>query len=123
MPSAEPAHERIIKRYFAGWERKDWDAVARELADGFTFTSPAPDDHLGVEAFKAKCWSQADHIRRFEFPRISGDDQAAFAIVQIITRDNRILRNVECFTFRDGKIASIEVFFGGDGLGFPTNKK
>lgn len=119
----EPRHEKIIKAYFAGWEKKDWGLVAGQLDEGFTFSSPAPDDHLPIDKFKAKCWNQADHIQRFEFPRIIGDEAAAFAIVHVITTDNRVLRNTEYFTFRGGKIHSIEVFFGGTGLGFPTNQK
>ena len=118
-----PGAEAIIRGYFSGWEKKDWEAVAAHLADGFTFTSPAPDDHLPVDRFKAKCWNQAEHIARFEFIRISGDEHSAFAIIHVVTKDGRILRNTEYFTFQGGKIKSIEVFFGGNGLGFPTNKK
>lgn len=119
-PEAEAG--AIIHGYFAGWEQKDWDRVASHLAEGFTFTSPAPDDHLPVAAFKAKCWPQAGHIRRFDFVRIIADADSAFAIIHVVTQDGRILRNTEYFTFQDGKIKSIEVFFGGDGLGFPTNR-
>jgi ketosteroid isomerase-like protein len=114
---------RIIKGYFAGWERKDWDAVARLLAPEFTFSSPAPDDHLPIDKFKAKCWNQAAHIDRFEFPKIIGDDQEALAIVHVVTKEGKIVRNIEFFTFRDGKVKSIEVFFGGTGGGFPTNAR
>lgn len=120
-PGPDLAHERIIKGYFAGWEKKDWAAVARHLAKEFTFTSPAPDDAIPTESFKAKCWPQAGHIRRFEFVKIIGDEAAAFAIVHVITQDGRIIRNTEYFIFQDGKIRSIEVFFGGTGQGFPTH--
>ena len=116
-------HERIIKTYFSGWEKKDWSLVASQLADGFTFTSPAPDDHISTEKFKAKCWVQADHIKKFEFVKIVGNEKEAFAIMQVITTDNNIIRNIEYFNFSNGKIKSIEVFFGGTGQGFPTNKK
>ena len=115
--------ETIIKAYYAGWAHKNWDEVAGQLAPGFTFTSPAPDDHLPTDRFKAKCWNQADHIAGFEFPQIIGNDQEAFAIVHVITQEHRVIRNVEYFTFRDGKIRSIEVFFGGNGQGYPTNQK
>jgi hypothetical protein len=122
-PEQDQMHEKLIKGYFGGWEAKDWNIVASHLAEGFTFTSPAPDDHLPIDKFKEKCWNQADHIQRFEFARIIGNENEAFAIVQVITKDNRIIRNTEFFTFSDGKIKSIEVFFGGAGEGFPTNKK
>ena len=117
-----PAHEQIIKDYFSGWVKKDWRIVASHLADGFTFTSAAPDDHLPVAKFKEKCWEQAQHIKRFDFIKITGDAREAFAIIHVITTDDRVIRNVEYFNFENGKIKSIEVFFGGEGKGFPTNK-
>ena len=121
--NANPTYETIIKSYFDGWVKKDWNLVKGQLAEGFTFTSAAPDDHISVEKFKEKCWVQATHIQRFEFVKIVGDNNGAFAIIHVVTDDNRIIRNVEYFTFSDGKIKSIEVFFGGSGEGFPTNSK
>lgn len=114
---------KIIKGYFAGWVKKDWNLVSDQLANGFTFTSPAPDDHISIDSFKRKCWIQADHIKRFDFIKIIGNENEAFAIMHVITTDNRIIRNIEYFNFNNGKIKSIEVFFGGTGQGFPTNKK
>jgi hypothetical protein len=32
--------KEIIKAYFAGYEKKDGNMVARQLAEDFTFTSP-----------------------------------------------------------------------------------
>jgi len=116
-------YEKTIKAYFSGWEKKDWNQVANQLAEGFTFTSAAPDDHISIEKFKEKCWVQAQHIQRFEFPGIVGNDRQAFAIVHVITKENKTIRNVEYFNFENGKIKSIEVFFGGNGQGFPTNEK
>jgi hypothetical protein len=114
---------KIIKDYYAGWVKKDWNAVSAQLADGFTFTSPAPDDHIPIEKFKERCWPQAEHIQRFEFVKIIGNEHEAFAIMHVITTDNKVIRNVEYFNFNNGKIKSIEVFFGGTGQGYPTNKK
>jgi hypothetical protein len=115
------SYERIIRGYFSGWEKKDWNDVAAYLAPGFTFTSPAPDDHINIEQFRRKCWNQAEHIKKFEFVRIIGNENEAFAIVHVITNENKVIRNIEYFNFVNGKIKSIEVFFGGAGQGFPTN--
>jgi hypothetical protein len=114
------SNEQIIKGYFSGWAKKDWSTVASHLADGFTFTSPAPDDHISVAKFKEKCWIQAEHIEGFEFPRIVNYGNEAFAIVHVITKNKKVIRNVEYFKFENGKIKAIEVFFGGSGQGFPT---
>jgi ketosteroid isomerase-like protein len=114
-------HEQLIRDYYAGWEEKRWDKVDAQLAEGFSFTSPAPDDHIPTPAFKAKCWNQAAHIERFDFIHVHGDADALFVLLHVVTTDGRTIRNLEYFTFRDGKIASIEVFFGGTGQGYPTN--
>ncbi len=116
-------HEKIIRDYFMGWVKKDWNLVSAQLADGFTFTSPAPDDHISMEKFKKKCWVQAEHIQNFDFIKIIGDEDEAFAIVHVLTKDRKIIRNTEYFSFSNGKIKAIEVFFGGTGQGFPTNEK
>ncbi|MGC3946522.1 MAG: nuclear transport factor 2 family protein [Chryseolinea sp.] len=116
------SNENTLRRYFSGWEKKDWNLVASNLAHGFTFTSPAPDDHISVEKFKEQCWIQAEHIQRFEYVRIAASKTDAFAIMHVITTEGKVIRNTEYFVFDEqGKIKSIEVFFGGTGRGFPTN--
>jgi len=119
--SQRSTNEKIIKDYFAGWTKKDWNAVASHLSHGFTFTSATPDDHISIDKFKEKCWIQAEHIERFELPSIVNNGNESFAIVHVIIKNNKVIRNVEYFHFENGKIKSIEVFFGGSGQGFPTN--
>jgi hypothetical protein len=120
----EPLYEKTIKNYYGGFEKKDWKQTADQLAEDFTFTSPAPDDHITTDKFKTKCWPQSEHIRRFEFIKIMGNRDEAFAIIHVITMDNKIIHNTEYFRFNNnGRIKSIEVFFGGNGQGYPTNVK
>lgn len=117
--------EKMIKEYFGGWEQKNWSQVEKTLADGFTFTSPNKDDHLPTGKFKEKCWVQAAHIDRFNFIRFGESGTGCYVTYQLITKDKTSFRNTEFFDFSNGKIKSIEVFFGaGEGSeGFPTNKK
>src|SRR6201985_3812302 len=115
---------KIIRTYFSGYEKKDWSIVSSQLADGFTFTSPAPDDHIPLSQYKARCWPQSQFIKKVEFVKIVQDGNSAFAIYNLITTDNKHLRNTEYYTFNsDGKIKSIECFFGGSGAGYPTNAR
>jgi len=114
---------KIIQAYFHGWENKNWNSIAGLLAPDFTFTSPNNDDHLPTDKFKAKCWIQADHIKKFDFIRFMENGDDAFVIYQCTTTTNSVFRNTEYFTFSNGKVKSIEVFFGGSGQGFPTNEK
>lgn len=113
----------IIKTYFSGYEKKDWNITASQLADGFTFTSPAPDDHIPLAVYKQRCWPQSKFIQKFDFISIIQDGDHAFVLYNLTTTDNKVIRNAEYYTFSDGKIKSIECFFGGSGAGYPTNAK
>ncbi len=114
--------EKTIKTYLMGYEKKDWNMTVSQLADGFTFTSPAPDDHIPLAVYKTRCWSQAQYIKKVEFEKIIQQGNYAFAIYILTTNDNKHLRNTEFYTFStDGKIKSIECFFGG--AGYPSNIK
>lgn len=119
------AKEKTIKAYFAGWVQKDWNQVEKNLAPGFTFSSPNGDDHLSTAKFKEKCWVQAAHIQRFNFIRFAEAGTGAYVTYQLFTTDSAHFSNTEYFDFDGEKIRSIEVFFGtGDGAaGFPTNKQ
>ena len=55
--------------------------------------------------------------------KIIAEGNGAFAIYNITTTDNKVIRNTEYYTFINGKIKSIECFFGGTGAGYPSNAK
>jgi hypothetical protein len=112
--------EEVIRNYYSGWEKKEWTAIDRLLADGFTFTSPNGDDHINKRTFKTRCWdSQADLIERFELENVIGKDDEAFVKYLCHTKNGKSFRNVELFRFREAKIEAIECYFGGN-LGFPS---
>jgi hypothetical protein len=52
------ANEDVIRKYYAGWEKKEWGALDILLADNFTFTSANDDDHISKSAFKARSGSR-----------------------------------------------------------------
>lgn len=114
---------KIIKTYLLGYEKKDWSMTSSQLADGFTFTSPAPDDHIPLAEYKKRCWPQSAFIKKVDFITIVQDGDHAFALYTITTTDNKIIRNTEYYTFSKGKIKSDECFFGGSGAGYPSNTK
>src|ERR1700730_15674514 len=96
--------EKLIKEYFNGYEKKDWNLVADQLAEGFTFTSPNGDDHLNIAKYKEKCWATGSKFfKHIEFTKIVVDGNSAFAMYNITTTDNKIVHNVEYYTFSNGK--------------------
>ena len=114
-------NEKIIREYYSAYEQKDWHMLELILADGFTFTSPAGDDHINLKQYKEKCWPNSSNTRKFDLEKvvIAGDD--AFVTYNGWTNDGRLFRNTERFKLRDGKIIENECFFG-TGVNFPNNQ-
>lgn len=114
--------ERLIRTYYAGWEKKDWSVVDGCLADNFTWSSAAPDDHISKSAFKRQCWdTQAASIDRFDLESVLTNANGTEGFVKYLchTKKGTSFRNLEYFRFADSKISAIECYFGGN-LGFPT---
>src|SRR5580693_1260040 len=120
LNSRSQSAEQRIKNFFAGYEKKDWNLVVDQVAEGFTFTSPNGDDHLTISRYKEKCWGTARYFKMIEFSKIMVDGNTAFAMYNITTTDDKVVHNVEYYTFSNGKIKSIETFFG-TGIGYPGN--
>ncbi|HXM61124.1 MAG TPA: nuclear transport factor 2 family protein [Terriglobales bacterium] len=109
-------NEEIIRKWYKTWveEKKDWAPFSALLADNFTFSSAAGDDHISKSAFKTNCWdTQINFIDRFDLERVIGSGNWAFAKYLCRTKNGKSFRNVEYFLLRDGKIESIECYFGG----------
>lgn len=122
VPSKAQNSEMLIRNYLQGYEKKDWNMVASQFADDFTFTSPAGDDHISLATYKQKCFPTSQYFKKVEFSKIMVQGNSAFAIYNITTTDNKVVRNTEYYTFSNGKIKSIECFFG-PGIGYPGSTK
>ena len=113
-------NEEVVRRWYAAWETKDWGPVNRLLADNFTFTSAAGDDHISKSAFKTQCWdTQVNFIDRFDLEQVFGSGNEAFVKYLCHTKNGKSFRNVEYFRLRDGKVETIECYFGGKST-FPS---
>jgi hypothetical protein len=70
--------QQMIKDYYAAYEKKDWNLMESILADGFTFTSPAGDDHINLKLYKERCWPNANNTKRFDLEKVIIDGDDAF---------------------------------------------
>jgi ketosteroid isomerase-like protein len=114
------ATEEIIRKWYAAWEKKDLGTFDILLADNFTFTSAAGDDHISKSNFKAQCWdTQVDFIQHFDLERITTGEDDAFVKYLCHTKNGRSFRNVEYLRIRNGKLESIECYFGAQSS-FPS---
>ena len=108
-----PKNAATIRRYYEAWEQRNWSPINLLLAEDFTFTSAAGDDHIGKGAFKTQCWeSQIDFIDRFDLQQIFGNGNAAFVMYVCRTKNGKTLRNVEYLRLRGDKVQAIECYFG-----------
>ena len=116
----DATNEEIVRKWYAAWEKKDLDTFHMLLADNFTFTSAAGDDHISKSAFKTQCWdTQVDFIGHFDLERITAGVEDAFVKYLCHTKNGKSFRNVEYFRIRNGKLESIECYFGAQSS-FPS---
>jgi ketosteroid isomerase-like protein len=113
-------NEKVVRQWYAAWEKKDWGPVDRLLADNFTFTSAAGDDHISKTTFKTRCWeTQIDFIEHFDLEQIATGAEDAFVKYLCHTKNGKTFRNVEYLRIKNGKLESIECYFGAESS-FPS---
>lgn len=106
-------NEELVRKWYAAWEKKDWGPLDSMLADNFTFTSANNDDHISKSTFKTRCWeSQIDFIAHFDLERVATGEEDAFVKYLCHTRNGKSFRNVEYLRIKNGKLQSIECYFG-----------
>jgi ketosteroid isomerase-like protein len=114
-------NQEIIRKWYAAWEKTDWGPVDALMADDFTFSSAAGDDHISKSTYKAQCWeNQKGHIERFELEQVLGNGDEALVKYVCRTTNGKSFRNVEYFRFRGQKIEAIECYFGDLSSGYPS---
>ena len=113
-------NEEIIRQWYAAWEKKDLATFNRLLADNFTFTSAAGDDHISKSTFKTQCWdTQVDFIAHIDLERITAGSGDAFVKYLCHTKNGKSFRNVEYLRLKNGRLESIECYFGAQSS-FPS---
>ena len=106
-------NEEVARRFYAAWEQTDWTPFDKLLADNFTFTSPNGDDHISKAAYRTRCWeSQVGFVERFDLERITTGAGDAFVKYLCHTKNGKSFRNVEYLRIENGKLQSIECYFG-----------
>lgn len=117
-------NEEIIRKYYGGWEKKDWGLVEALLADNFTFTSATPDDHITKSAYKRQCWdTQSALIEGFDLELAFGSGDEAFVKYVCRTKNGKSFKNVEYHRLRDKQVEAIECYFGGPGYPSAANAR
>jgi ketosteroid isomerase-like protein len=113
-------NEEIIRKWYAAWEKADLGTFDALLADNFTFSSAAGDDHISKSTFKTQCWdTQVNFIGQFDLERITTGAEDAFVKYLCHTKNGKSFRNVEYLRIKNEKLQSIECYFGAQST-FPS---
>ena len=116
----DPTNEEIVRKWYAAWTNKDLSTFNSLLADNFTFSSAAGDDHISKSTFKTQCWdTQVDFIGQFDLERITTGPEDAFVKYLCHTKNGKSFRNVEYLRIKNGQLESIECYFGAQSS-FPS---
>jgi hypothetical protein len=108
-----PKSDEIVRKYYTGWETKDWRAFNILLTDDFTFTSPR-DARISKSAFKTGCWdTQIAFIGRFDLEHVAGAGNGAFVMYLCHTTNDKTFRNVEYLQLKGEQVQAVECYFGG----------
>jgi hypothetical protein len=101
-----------VRKYYKGWEIKDWSAFNLLLTDDFTFTSPM-DARISKSAFKKGCWdTQIAFIGRFDLEHVAGTGNDAFVMYLCHTTNDKTFRNVEYLRLKGDQVQAVECYFG-----------
>jgi SnoaL-like protein len=113
--------EELIRKWYTAWKDKDFATFNNMLADNFTFSSAAGDDHISKSTFKTQCWdTQINFIKDFDLERVTTGPNDAFVKYLCYTKNGKSFRNVEYLRIDGyGKLISIECYFGAQSS-FPS---
>ncbi|HUJ46805.1 MAG TPA: nuclear transport factor 2 family protein [Rhizomicrobium sp.] len=113
--------EMVVRSWYDAWDKKDWDKASAVTTDDFTFTSPAPDDHISKAAYKKNCWdTQLAFTGKFNLELVLAQGNDVLVKYTGETTNGKTFSNVEYFRLRDGRIASLRCYFGGN-MSFPSS--
>jgi ketosteroid isomerase-like protein len=107
----------LAKAYYRAYERYDRTFMEEHLAADFTFTSPF-DDHIDRAAYFERCWPKQPLHQKFDFVTVMQDGDTVFVAydctmhIPNATHSAARFRNAELMTFQNGKLKSVDVFFG-----------
>jgi ketosteroid isomerase-like protein len=113
-PTQEAQVAEVVRRFYRAFFDKDRASAEALLGQGFTFSSPR-DDHIDQGEYFQRCWPNSDRIDQFSEEKLAvlGND----AFLRYSARrvaDGVRFRNVENIRVEDGKIVSVDVYFGRD---------
>lgn len=104
----------VARGMFDAYVHQDRETAESLIGEDLVFTSPQ-DDHIDRAAFFERCFPTADRLVRQDLLHVAptGGDGVFLLYEYELEDDGGTFRNAELLTVADGRIAEIQVFFGG----------
>ncbi|WP_411699779.1 nuclear transport factor 2 family protein [Conyzicola sp.] len=102
----------IVTASMAAYRTQDRDAAERIFARDFVFTSPQ-DDRIDRATWFEVCFPTADRFVWYELLEIVRSGTGVLSLYEYELQTGERYRNTELAVVRDGQIAEVQVFFGG----------
>ena len=109
MSKTDP--ESLVRDCFQAWADSDRAWLEELLAEDFVFTSPL-DNRLDRDTYFRHCWPNGSMIVGFDIKHLAVAGPCVFVTYEARNTGGKVFRNTELHRIRDGKIASVEVYFG-----------
>jgi len=94
------------------YQRQDAVAADRLFAPDFVFTSPQ-DDHIDRATWFEVCFPTADRFVSHRLLEVVPTPTGVISLYEYELQNGERYRNTELAVVRDGQIAEVQVFFGG----------
>lgn len=103
--------EKLIRQCFRAYEEKNREMIEEVLSDDYIFSSPY-DDFINREEYFKRCWPHSAEMEKINVEKVFAEGDEAFARYECIMKDGKSFRNTEFFTAENGKLKSVDVYFG-----------
>lgn len=103
----------IVRACFVAYEDKDGRAIEEILSKDFIFTSPL-DNKIDRQTYLDRCWPISKNVHDFKLVNLVASGSQVFVTYVGTLNSGESFRNTEIFEVADGKIKSVEVYFGWD---------
>jgi ketosteroid isomerase-like protein len=103
----------IVRACFVAYEDKDRRAIDEILSSDFTFSSPL-DNKIDRQTYLDRCWPISKKVHDFKLVNLAASGSQVFVTYISTLNSGASFRNTEIFEVADGKIKSVEVYFGWD---------
>ena len=103
----------IVRACFVAYEDKDGRAIEELLSKDFVFSSPL-DNKIDRQTYLDRCWPISKNVHDFKLVNLVTSGSQVFVTYISTLNSGKSFRNTEIFEVADGKIKSVEVYFGWD---------